>query len=231
MAPEKNEGQNEDTNKAGDTNRAAAQGNEGESKFTAAENDPAQNATLRRLIDVQRIGQMLYEREAERRAHKYGLSDPRTQRMIQVAGGARTTLSALEDVRNRGVKIPERPPGRATTVPGRGDAQRAEDVTFTVRGRVLRADGKPAAGLLVRIYDKDQRYDELISAAITNRKGEFSATYRYRDFSEKELAADLYVIVADADDTILLSTENAVTFDAKRETVLELTLPPEKPTQ
>ena len=99
---------------------------------------------------------------------------------------------------------------------------RMDDEPFTVRGVVQTAEGRPAPGLLVRVYDQDVRYDDLIGAALTGRKGEFTVTYRMRDFSEGEARADLYFVVLDSGDKELLSTRDHVLFNAEREATVEL---------
>lgn len=118
---------------------------------------------------------------------------------------------------------PSRPtpePSKPTTKP----RPRIDNEPFFVRGRVMSAEGKPASGLLVRVYDRDVRYDDLIGAALTGRKGEFTVMYRMRDFSEGETAADLYFIVLDSSENELLSTKDRVMFDAEREATVELVL-------
>jgi hypothetical protein len=99
-----------------------------------------------------------------------------------------------------------------------------EPVTFKVAGTVKTVDGKAINGMLVRIFDKDIRYDDLLGAAMTSRKGTFEVAYRLQDFSEGESAADLYFVVTDAQGKERLSTATQVMFDAARETVVELVL-------
>lgn len=285
--------------------------------------NPAEEA-MERLISAQRVGQALFEREAGRLAAKHGLADPRTQKMLQTAGGARDTLDALE------VALESRPPdvvagkgeiviagrvaaedlrgvtkatvaledsnGRAVKAAGTAvtdasgryalriaptaaaklagkeytviatDAKGAElnrtsapvklaldeiiradlsagtrppigapkpprkprtpreNIAFNVSGTVMGPEGKPAANVLVRVYDKDVKYDDLLGAALTSRKGEFSVTYRLRDFSEGEEAADLYFVVTDSAGKERLSTVDHVMFNAEREATVELVL-------
>lgn len=284
---------------------------------------------LRRLGDLQRLGQALFEREAGRLARKHGVDDPRTQRMMRTANGAGEMLSALEIVRdsvpvdiavaqgetvvygrvahadlkgavnvavmiedtggrvmraagsaatdasgryvlripavvakrlagkeyivtardvkgdviyraaaavkldmNRAINVdvglgarrPIRRPTQARPVTPVQPERPTQPTDFSVRGRVVGVEGKPVAGVLVRIYDKDVKYDDLLGAALTNRNGEFSAAYRRQDFSEEEEAADLYFVVVGADEEILLSTAADVKFDADRAVSVTLTL-------
>lgn len=169
---------------------------------------------VNRLLDVQRGAQLLYAREAERLARKHGVDSPRAQRFIAAAEGAKNTLTALEaaeDARKEEAKQPDKP--RKPSV---------RNVTFTVRGTVMTAEGKPAFGALVRVYDRDVKYDDLIGAALVSRKGEFSVTYTGRQFSEGEQAADLYFVVISPTEDELLSTKEKVIFNAERETTVEL---------
>lgn len=120
------------------------------------------------------------------------------------------------------IEEPEQPDERIRPVRPR---QPAEPVVFKVSGQVLSSERKPVSGVLVRIYDKDRKFDDLLGAALTNRKGEWSARYRFQDFSEGESSADLFFVVLDADEQELLSTANQVKFNADHETTVTLTLP------
>ncbi|GEM_PF-2869769 len=177
------------------------------------------------LVRLQSAAGMLYAREAERIAVKHGVADPRTQRVMQTARGAQDALKALENVRlmqTGEAPIEERlkeqrekappPPAKPTPKPKPKPARKA--VTFNLRGQVMRADGKPASGVLVRVYDKDVKYDDLLGAALTNRKGEFAVSYRIQDFAENETEADLYFVVVNASDKVLLTEAADVKFDA-----------------
>ena len=50
--------------------------------------DPVDDV-LKRLVDVQRTAQQLFQREAGRLARKHGIQDPRAQRLISAASGGR----------------------------------------------------------------------------------------------------------------------------------------------
>jgi hypothetical protein len=125
---------------------------------------------------------------------------------------------------------PRRPPIEDPEEPGEPlqpirPVRPVEPVIFKVSGQVLSSERKPVSGVLVRIYDKDRQYNDLLGAALTNRKGEFSASFRFQDFSEGESGPDLFFVVLNADEKELLSTENKVMFNAERETTVTLTLP------
>jgi hypothetical protein len=292
---------------------------------------------LKRLADVQQLGQALFQREAGRRAREYGVTDERTQRMIRTAGGARAMLDALhiardsapqdvtaatdetavygraatddlkgvaglridiEDTNGRVMRaagsattdpsgrfairippgvasrladkdyivtarntkgevvyrapstvrlelskaihvdvelgtrtpigrpaptVPPRPTQPETPAPSPSEPQRRTAV-FRLRGVVLGANGKPASSVLVRVYDKDVRYDDLLGAALTSRKGEFTVQFRLQDFAENETTPDLYFIVANASDEVLLETVADVSFDEEGQGQVQLTI-------
>jgi hypothetical protein len=124
-----------------------------------------------------------------------------------------------------GARTPIRRPSPVKPVRPERSPQPNELAVFSVSGQVVDANGNPVAGVLVRIYDKDVKYDDLLGATLTNRQGEFGTTYRRQDFSEGEDAADLYFVVVDADEKELLSTVTQVKFSADREVSVTLTLP------
>lgn len=284
---------------------------------------------LKRLTDIQRVGQFLFQNEAERMALKHGVDDPRTLRLVEAAEGASAMLEALEIAREgkfdpvtvekdgalfygrvaaddlRGVAelevaledangrvvrsagtattdasgkymlriapaVAEKLAGKEFTLTARNakgtvlfrteqpimlelnkavntDAEiklrsaagktppkpkptepptepPREVVPFTVRGTVVGAEGKPVSGVLVRVFDKDVKYDDLLGAELTNRKGEFLVTYRQQDFAEGETAADLYFTVSDASGKMLHSSADKVMFNAARDATVEIKL-------
>jgi hypothetical protein len=315
--------------------------------MTQKDNREHGDDVLERLGELQRLGQALFDREAGRLARKHGVDDPRAQRMIRAAGGAREMLAALEIARDavpqhvsaaqgeivlygrvahddlkglagaevtiedtngrvmraagsattdaRGHFTLRIPPGIAEKLAGkdyiitarnpqgeviyraantvmieldqairadvqlgsrapirrpapkprpsrsaqpadepeksaaparpRRPAKPVESVIYGVSGQVLSAAGEPVGGVLVRVYDKDRQFDDLLGAALTNLKGHFSIRYRLQDFSEGEATADLFFVVVDADEKELLSTADHVMFNAGRETSVTLTIP------
>src|SRR5687768_8828891 len=111
---------------------------------------------LERLSDVQRLGQILFEREAGRLARKHGLDDPRTQRMIRTAGGAQKMLTALETARDAA-------PQDVSTAPGE----------IAVYGRVAYDDLWGAASVEVAIEDTNGRVMRAAGSATTDAGGRF----------------------------------------------------------
>jgi competence ComEA-like helix-hairpin-helix protein len=103
---------------------------------------------------------------------------------------------------------------------------------WVVFGQVLDAEGNPAAGLRVRVYDKDRQYDDLLGDTTTDEYGDFAAIYHERDFAEVgEELPELYVMVEDKKGNLLYSSRDHVRYSAGRaeyfEIVLSETLPGE----
>ncbi len=94
---------------------------------------------------------------------------------------------------------------------------------WTAAGRVVDPKGKPAAGLMVKAYDRDRRYDDLLGAALTNKEGVFKITFRTQAFREgDEPGPDLFVVIEDADGNELHATE--LRLNATKEEVFEIRL-------
>jgi 5-hydroxyisourate hydrolase-like protein (transthyretin family) len=82
---------------------------------------------------------------------------------------------------------------------------------WMVYGRVFDAAGKPAAGLTVRVFDRDRKLDDLLGETETDETGDFFTVYHARDFYEKgENAPELYVMVNDAAGSELFSSRENV---------------------
>ncbi len=88
---------------------------------------------------------------------------------------------------------------------------------WLVFGSVVDAKGSPAAGLSVRVFDKDRIYDDLLGETETDESGDFSVIYHERDFKEKgENLPDLYVMVSDLSGKLLYSSRDNVRYEAGR---------------
>jgi hypothetical protein len=86
---------------------------------------------------------------------------------------------------------------------------------WMVYGRVFDAAGKPAAGLTVRVFDRDRKFDDLLGETETDETGDFFTVYHARDFYEKgENAPELYVMVEDAAGNELFSSRENVRPEA-----------------
>lgn len=88
---------------------------------------------------------------------------------------------------------------------------------WMVFGTVIDAQGQPATGLVVRVFDRDRKYDDLLGESETDENGDFSAVYHERDFAEtRENLPDLYVMVSDTAGKLLYSSRDNIRFEAGR---------------
>ena len=96
---------------------------------------------------------------------------------------------------------------------------------WTARGRVTDEEGRGLAGLLVRAFDKDRRYDDKLGSTLTDGNGEFSISYRVQDFREgQEPGPDLYLTVMDQEGKTLYVSEGSVRLDAGRVEVFNIVI-------
>jgi hypothetical protein len=88
---------------------------------------------------------------------------------------------------------------------------------WMVSGQVLDANGKPAEGLTVRVFDRDHKSDDFLGESNTDANGEFSVIFHERDFKEAgEQLPELYITVTDAKGSVLHTTRDDVRFRAGR---------------
>ena len=98
------------------------------------------------------------------------------------------------------------------------------DKEWVVSGTVTNEEGKGLAGLLVKAYDRDVKYDDLLGAVTTNAKGHYKIVYKTQDFSEAEAAPDLFVEVYDMQQRQLFSTRNNTRYDAGDDETIDITI-------
>lgn len=86
---------------------------------------------------------------------------------------------------------------------------------WVVFGTVRDQQGKPAEGLIVRVFDRDRKYDDLLGETETDANGDFSVVYHERDFKEtRENLPELYVMVSDAKGALLYSSRDSLRYGA-----------------
>ena len=78
--------------------------------------------------------------------------------------------------------------------------------------------------MLVKAYDRDVKYDDLLGAVTTNAKGHYKIVYKTQDFSEAEAAPDLFVEVYDMQQRQLFSTRNNTRYDAGDDETIDITI-------
>ena len=88
---------------------------------------------------------------------------------------------------------------------------------WIVFGTVRDESGQPAAGLIVRVFDRDRKYDDLLGETETDANGDFSVVYHERDFKEtNENLPELYVMISDAKGALLYTSRENIRFNAGR---------------
>jgi len=99
---------------------------------------------------------------------------------------------------------------------------------FRVRGVVReRETGRPLPELVVRAYDKDLIFDDVLGFASTDESGSFSITFSTEDFKDLwEQRPDIYVRVFDRQGlNELCHTKDSVRKNAEPEEFYELEVP------
>lgn len=101
---------------------------------------------------------------------------------------------------------------------------------FKITGRVVVKESQRALpGLIIKAYDKDLLYDDLLGNAVTDLDGTFEIVYEGEDFQELfEKKPDIYLKVKDEDWKDIFSTEEKVRFDSDKEEFFQLEIPWEK---
>lgn len=78
---------------------------------------------------------------------------------------------------------------------------------------VVKESGMPLAGLVVKAYDKDLLFDDLLGNATTDWDGKLEIVFEGTDFQELfDTKPDIYLRVMDADWKEIFSTEDNVRF-------------------
>ncbi|MBA2713586.1 MAG: hypothetical protein H0U55_08550 [Rubrobacteraceae bacterium] len=102
---------------------------------------------------------------------------------------------------------------------------RLEPLQWMVFGRVLDPARRPATGMIVRVFDRDRKYDDLLGVTRTDEYGDFFVVYHERDFAEThENLPELYVMVEDEEGSTLYSSRDELRFEAGRAEYFEIVL-------
>jgi hypothetical protein len=96
-----------------------------------------------------------------------------------------------------------------------------------IHGHIADPDGKPLAGLRVRVFDRDHKFDDLLGDTTTDELGDFAIVYHDRDFAEvREAKPELFIMVEDARGQPLFSSRDKVTLTGSRIDSFQIVLPP-----
>lgn len=96
---------------------------------------------------------------------------------------------------------------------------------WLVSGCVLDLRGQAVAGVHVRVFDRDRKYDALLGDTTTDELGDFTVRYHERDFAElREANPELYVMISDSAGTLLYSSKDRIRFEAGRVEYFQIAL-------
>lgn len=95
---------------------------------------------------------------------------------------------------------------------------------FRISGRVIdRKSGAGVSGIIVRAYDKDLLFDDLLGTAITAADGTFELKYSESDFRELfERHPDIYLSLYEGSGKFLLNTKDAIRWNASTDETFEV---------
>ena len=83
--------------------------------------------------------------------------------------------------------------------------------------------GQGILGLMIKAFDKDRIYDDLLGAEVTDEKGFYKIVYKTQAFREgREPGPDIYVTVTDKDGNIIYTSEETVKLDAGKEEIFDI---------
>lgn len=156
----------------------------------------------------------------------------RRKQSVQLQKGARAYREVRVDIAGgrptpSREPSPEAPAEKGKKAPSKKGTVKSEAAPWVVTGQVTNEEGEPVPGVLVRLYDKDRQYDDLLGAETTDKEGRYKISYRVQDFKEGlEPGADLYLTVEDDKGEELYRSDEAVRFDAGKEEVIDVQLGP-----
>lgn len=102
---------------------------------------------------------------------------------------------------------------------------------FKIQGKVIERENKcPLAGLMVRAYDKDLIFDDLLATATTDKTGSFEMRYSGSDFQELfDKKPDIYFIIMDETGVRTIhTTAESVRCNAGTDVFFEIEIPHHK---
>lgn len=102
----------------------------------------------------------------------------------------------------------------------------ADSLRFKVTGRVREKEsGLGVEGLMVRAYDKDLLFDDLLGTAITRQDGTFELVYGEHDFRELfDKRPDIYLAIYAPPSRLLVETKKHVRWNAGKDEDFQIEL-------
>ncbi len=185
--------------------------------------EEALESMLEQASQAQGLGLQRFAALQERRAQRLGLV---SKRLEPALGSEHPRVVALKQAASVAGALQR---NVAATARREGRRPRVKPHEWAVFGRVVDAKGHPVAGVRVRVFDKDRRYDDLLGETTTDEFGDFAVVYHVRDFLEAgEKAPELYLEVRDKRGQVLFSSEEVLRYNAGRAEYFEVVLEEEK---
>src|ERR1041384_5309172 len=99
--------------------------------------------------------------------------------------------------------------------------------TNFVTGKVTDQAKRPLANLIVRIYDRDMRSEEMLSETITDKKGKYSTTWLHSQLSgrgRKEADISVKVFTKEKKELLFASGTDDIRFNASPKEEINITI-------
>ena len=102
-------------------------------------------------------------------------------------------------------------------------------LNYSVSGTIRNHEtGAPLENVKVRAYDKDFFRDQLLGDGVTDENGRYHITFSREDFTgpviRLERHPDIFLLIFDAQDKLLYTSENSIIVDAARHTTIDIGL-------
>lgn len=159
--------------------------------FKAAEQE--RRDSLRQAVEVRQAEAQTLRQERDMLLKTLPADHPRVVALERMAQGAEEVAIWAKETAERSERHPDARPG-----------------DWVVLGRVMAADGKAAAGLVVKIFDQEQKFAKRLGQTSTDGQGEFFLGYHAEEFADLFKAnPTLFLMVLDASGKALFTSQQA----------------------
>ena len=160
----------------------------------------AQTPVMNEFANLQNQRAQRLQKNEARLTATLGENDPRVLALRQTQARTAQLQRSLKDNATRTDKLRQLKP-----------------YEWMVYGQVVDREGQPVPNVIVRVFDKDRKYDDLLGYEVTDKFGDFQLIYHERAFYEPgENAPELYLRVEDSDGNELYSTEGEIRYESGR---------------
>jgi hypothetical protein len=159
--------------------------------FKAAEQE--RQTSLRQAVEVRQLEAHTLRQEKDMLLKTLPADHPRVVALERMAQGAEEVAAWAQETVERSERHPDVRPG-----------------DWVVLGRVMAADGKAAAGLVVKIIDQEQKFAKRLGQTSTDSQGEFFLSYHAEEFADLFKAnPTLSLMVLDASGRTVFTSQQA----------------------